>query len=118
MLTFLVGWSCVCMWFVRGDNFPSLLTTNATLGEKFLWSFGMVLDKGPFIKIKTCNVLFLYLFSAVVIDREFVSEEYDSIKESVENYLVYAKREILKHGGVNVQYYSWTTINVKRGKDV
>lgn len=28
----------------------------------------------------------------------------------------YAKREILKHGGVNLVYYSWTSVNIKRGK--
>lgn len=53
---------------------------------------------------------------AIVIDREFMGDDYDSIKEAIETYLVYAKREILKHGGVNVQFYSWTGINVKRGK--
>ncbi|KAK4883102.1 hypothetical protein RN001_006421 [Aquatica leii] len=67
---------------VNGDNFPSLLTTNATL--------------------------------AIVIDRDYMTDEHDMIKEAIETYLVYAKREILKHGGVNVQYYSWTGINVKK----
>ncbi|KAF5301510.1 hypothetical protein FQR65_LT08813 [Abscondita terminalis] len=74
-----------CLLFfvcVKGDNFPSLLTTNATL--------------------------------AVVIDREYMMDEYEKIKGAIETYLVYAKREILKHGGVNVQYYSWTAINVKK----
>lgn len=46
-----------------------------------------------------------------------MQEGYRSIRESIEDYLTYAKREILKHGGVNVQYFSWTGINVKRGKE-
>lgn len=58
---------------------------------------------------------YLYI-SAVVLDRDFLAEEYDKIKEAFESYLVYAKREVLKHGGVNVLFYSWTAINVKRGK--
>lgn len=57
----------------------------------------------------------VYFLSAVIIDQEFMQEEYRTIKESIEDYLTYAKREILKHGGVNVQYFSWTSINVKRG---
>lgn len=46
-----------------------------------------------------------------------MGDDYDLIKEAIETYLVYARREILKHGGVNIQYYSWTNINVKRGKE-
>ncbi|RZC40297.1 glutamate receptor ionotropic, delta-2, partial [Asbolus verrucosus] len=50
----------------------------------------------------------------VIIDREYLVNEYETIRHAVESYLVYAKREILKHGGVNIQFYSWTSINVKR----
>lgn len=50
-----------------------------------------------------------------MIDRDYIPEQYERIKATVEDYIVYAKREILKHGGVNVQYYSWSNINVKRG---
>ncbi|XP_030750228.1 ionotropic receptor 93a [Sitophilus oryzae] len=51
---------------------------------------------------------------AIVIDKEYLPTEYDEIKSKIEEYLVYAKREILRHGGVNVQFYAWTAINVKR----
>nr|WJJ63358.1 ionotropic receptor 93a [Pachyrhinus yasumatsui] len=51
---------------------------------------------------------------AVIIDKEYLAEEYENIKTKVEDYLVYAKREILKHGGVNVQFFAWPAINVKR----
>ncbi|XP_015840718.1 ionotropic receptor 93a isoform X1 [Tribolium castaneum] len=80
LLELVLSSAFVCV--IRGDSFPSLLTTNATL--------------------------------AVIIDREFLSNEYEVIKHAIESYLVFAKREILKHGGVNVQYYSWTTINIKK----
>ncbi|XP_063930697.1 ionotropic receptor 93a [Zophobas morio] len=77
----VVGAAFVCA-VTRGDNFPSLLTTNATL--------------------------------AVIIDREYLGSEYSPIKHAIESYLVFAKREILKHGGVNIQYYSWTSISLKK----
>ncbi|XP_060523884.1 ionotropic receptor 93a isoform X2 [Cylas formicarius] len=51
---------------------------------------------------------------AVVLDREYLAEEYENVRLKIEEYLVYAKREILRHGGVNVIYYSWTAINTKR----
>lgn len=54
------------------------------------------------------------LFAAVVIDRDYIPEQYEKIKAIIEDYIIYAKREILKHGGVRVQYYSWSNINVKR----
>jgi hypothetical protein len=54
----------------------------------------------------------------VIIDKEFLANEYASIKHAIESYLVYAKREIMKHGGVNVQYYSWTSISIKKGKSL
>ncbi|KAJ8957247.1 hypothetical protein NQ318_007811 [Aromia moschata] len=54
------------------------------------------------------------LIAAIIIDREFVGDEFETIKTDLENYLVYAKREILKHGGVNHYFYPWTAINVRR----
>ncbi|XP_018576793.1 ionotropic receptor 93a isoform X2 [Anoplophora glabripennis] len=66
----------------KAENFPSLITSNASL--------------------------------AIIIDREYVGDEYENIKADIENYLTYAKRELLKHGGVNHYFYSWTAINVRR----
>ncbi|KAF7278271.1 hypothetical protein GWI33_008627 [Rhynchophorus ferrugineus] len=51
---------------------------------------------------------------AVIIDKEYLTTDYDDIKTKIEDYLIYAKREVLRHGGVNVQYFAWTAINVKR----
>lgn len=61
------------------------------------------------------NVLFV---AAIVIDRNYVGEEYEHIKSKIEDYLVYAKREIVKHGGVNAHLFSWSAINLKRGADL
>lgn len=52
----------------------------------------------------------------VVVDREYLAENYDRIRTGIEEYLVFGKREILKHTGVNVLVSSWPRINVKRGK--
>lgn len=54
------------------------------------------------------------MFAAIVIDREYIPEEYEKIKIAIEDYINYAKRDVLKHGGVRVHYYSWSNINVKR----
>lgn len=74
-------------FIVKCDNFPSLISTNATL--------------------------------AIVIDRDYIDyigEKYENIKDAIEEYMKYAKREILKSGGVYVEEYAWTAINVKRGR--
>lgn len=54
----------------------------------------------------------------VVVDREYLAENYDKIRIGIEEYLVFGKREILKHTGVNVLVSSWPRINVKRGNTV
>ncbi|GLV41761.1 Ionotropic receptor 93a [Carabus blaptoides fortunei] len=79
LVLFIVGYSTIS---TAADNFPSLLSSNATIG--------------------------------IVIDKEYMAKQYSNIKETIEMFFIYAKREILKHGGINVQYYSWTSINVKR----
>ncbi|XP_074038952.1 ionotropic receptor 93a isoform X3 [Leptinotarsa decemlineata] len=51
---------------------------------------------------------------AIVIDRGYLEDEYDSVKADIEEYLLYAKSEILKHGGINIHFYSWSAINVRK----
>lgn len=55
---------------------------------------------------------------AIVIDRDYVGEQYESIKLAIDEYLKYAKRELLRNGGVYVEEYTWTAINVKRGLSI
>lgn len=57
----------------------------------------------------------MFVLQGIVIDKDYMTKQYASIKDTIEKFFVYAKREILKHGGINVQYYSWTSVNVKRG---
>lgn len=53
---------------------------------------------------------------AVVLDRQFLGEEYQSVLEDVKDYIKELTRVELKHGGVNVHYFSWTAISLKKGK--
>ncbi|CAH2084495.1 unnamed protein product [Euphydryas editha] len=52
---------------------------------------------------------------AVVLDRQFLGEEYQSILDDLKDYIKELLRVELKHGGVNVHYFSWTTISLKKG---
>lgn len=68
----------------------------------------------PFLNLETSARTHIF-FVAIVIDHQYIGDDYKQVREAIEEYLIYAKREILKHGGVNIQWFSWTTINVKRG---
>lgn len=44
-----------------------------------------------------------------------MGNNYETIRNAIEAYLIYAQRDVfLKHGGVNVQYFSWISIYVKK----
>lgn len=68
----------------------------------------------PWVQFFTFVLIHSTLISAIVIDREYVSDDFNKIKEFVETFMVYAKREILKHGGINIRYYSWANINIRK----
>lgn len=55
-------------------------------------------------------------FTAVVLDRQFLGEQYQSILDELRDYIKELARVELKHGGVVVHYYSWTSINLKKGE--
>ncbi|XP_075975117.1 ionotropic receptor 93a [Anticarsia gemmatalis] len=76
--------SFVCLFVrVRGEEFPSLITANASI--------------------------------AVVLDRVYLGEKYQSVLDELKDYIKELARVELKHGGVIVYYYSWTAISLKRG---
>ncbi|XP_013173619.1 PREDICTED: glutamate receptor ionotropic, delta-1 isoform X1 [Papilio xuthus] len=52
---------------------------------------------------------------AVVLDRQFLGEQYQSMLEQLKDYIKELVRVDLKHGGVIVHYYSWTSISLKKG---
>ncbi|KAH1009938.1 hypothetical protein HUJ05_004314 [Dendroctonus ponderosae] len=78
----------------------------------------LVICLGVFCKVTNSDIFPSLLTTnasiAIVIDRNYVVEEYEPIKSKIEDYLVYAKREILKHGGVNTHLFAWSAINLKR----
>lgn len=68
---------CVC------DDFPSLLTANASI--------------------------------AIILDREYLeAQRYDDILKEVKIIIERVLREDLKNGGLIINYYSWTRINLKK----
>ncbi|XP_026496230.2 ionotropic receptor 93a [Vanessa tameamea] len=82
--------------------------------------------------MKLCAVLLLFIFRncsgedfpslitanasiAVVLDRQFLGENYQSILDDLKDYIKELTRVELKNGGVNVHYFSWTAISLKKG---
>ncbi|XP_013141730.1 PREDICTED: glutamate receptor 2 isoform X2 [Papilio polytes] len=53
--------------------------------------------------------------ASIVLDRQFLGEQYQSMLEELKDYIKELARVDLKHGGVVVHYYSWTSISLKRG---
>lgn len=69
--------------FCVGDDFPSLLTANASI--------------------------------AIILDREYLeSPRYEDMLKEVKIIMERVLREDLKNGGVIINYYSWTRINLKK----
>ncbi|XP_028174055.1 ionotropic receptor 93a-like [Ostrinia furnacalis] len=52
---------------------------------------------------------------AVVLDRQFLGEQYQATLDELKDYIKELARVELKHGGVVVHYFSWTTISLKKG---
>nr|ALT31632.1 ionotropic receptor 93a [Cnaphalocrocis medinalis] len=80
MQTWLVV--AMCVVGVSGEEFPSLITANASI--------------------------------AVVLDRQFLGEKYQAVLDELKDYIKELARVELKHGGVVVHYFSWTTISLKK----
>uniref|UniRef100_A0A182TPQ7 SEA domain-containing protein n=1 Tax=Anopheles melas TaxID=34690 RepID=A0A182TPQ7_9DIPT len=78
-----------------GDDFPSLLSTNASMGK---------LNIPPLLSI--------------ILDREYLGADYERTLDETKNIVEKLIREHLKNGGLIVKYYSWTSINLKRGECV
>ncbi|CAG4935436.1 unnamed protein product [Parnassius apollo] len=56
-----------------------------------------------------------FCFTAVVLDRQFLGEQYQMILEKLKDYIKDLVRVELKHGGLAVHYYSWTSISFRKG---
>lgn len=56
-----------------------------------------------------------FMVSAVVLDRQYLGDKYQAVLDELKDYIKELARVELQHGGVIVHYYSWTSINLKRG---
>ncbi|XP_059057543.1 ionotropic receptor 93a [Achroia grisella] len=52
---------------------------------------------------------------AVVLDRQYLGDQYQSTLDDLKDYIKELVRVDLKHGGVVVHYFSWTAISLKKG---
>jgi hypothetical protein len=55
-------------------------------------------------------------FKAIILDREYLDSKYENVLEEMKTIVEKVLREDLKNGGLIVSYYSWTKINLKKGK--
>jgi len=83
-LILLIFFLIKCNKFVYCDDFPSLLSANASI--------------------------------AIILDREYLNIAYEEILKQIKVIVEKLLREDLRNGGLIVTYYSWTSINLKRGK--
>jgi glutamate receptor, ionotropic, invertebrate len=51
---------------------------------------------------------------AVIIDREYLDNQYEDIHNEIKVIVERVLREDLKNGGLIVNYYSWTKINLRK----
>ncbi|KAH9631676.1 hypothetical protein HF086_014677, partial [Spodoptera exigua] len=110
---------------VSGEDFPSLITANASIGklirfDKTWSSFRLIWQSLKDIEIKYFTICLCRsddrdIISAVVLDRQYLGEKYQTILDELKDYIKELARVELKHGGVIVYYYSWTAISLKKG---
>lgn len=53
--------------------------------------------------------------SGVILDHDYLGEEYESTFELMKQVIERVIREDLKVGGLQVKYYSWSRINFNKG---
>lgn len=51
---------------------------------------------------------------AIILDREYLDDEYDNVLNEVKIIIERVLRENLKNGGLVISYYSWTRINLRK----
>jgi ionotropic glutamate receptor len=51
---------------------------------------------------------------AIIIDREYLDNQYDDVVKEIKVIIERVLREDLKNGGLVVYYYSWTKINLRK----
>uniref|UniRef100_A0A4Y0BNW6 Ionotropic glutamate receptor C-terminal domain-containing protein n=1 Tax=Anopheles funestus TaxID=62324 RepID=A0A4Y0BNW6_ANOFN len=107
---------------VTGDDFPSLLSTNASMGKFQLPKNRNQIVSPPsslnqFFVYRSYTIQFYIALrhsDAIILDREYLGAEYEKTLEETKTIVEKLIREHLKNGGLIVKYYSWTSINLKR----
>lgn len=51
---------------------------------------------------------------AIIVDREYIDDQYDDVLKEIKIIIERVLREDLKNGGLVVSYYSWTKINLRK----
>lgn len=51
---------------------------------------------------------------AIVLDREYLQDQYEEVLVEIKTIMERVLREDLKNGGLIITYYSWTKINYKK----
>lgn len=97
--------------FSQANDFPSLLVANATMGTNIPWMF--YLKKKIFSTVN--SILFICYFTGVIIDHEYLGEQYEKTFEVLKDIIERVIREDLRGAGLNVKYYSWSKINFNKG---
>lgn len=60
-----------------------------------------------------------YYYKAILLDHEYLGEEYNATLQSVKATIEKVLREDMRDGGgLVIKYYSWTQINFNKGKIV
>ncbi|CAH1636349.1 unnamed protein product [Spodoptera littoralis] len=80
-----------------------------------LWILGFVVFLAPVSGEDFPSLITANASIAVVLDRQYLGEKYQIILDELKDYIKELARVELKHGGVNVYYYSWTAISLKKG---
>lgn len=53
--------------------------------------------------------------AAVILDREYLDNQYEALLENTKRTFEQILRDNFKNGGLIVKYFSWTSINLRRG---
>ncbi|KAF9802070.1 hypothetical protein SFRURICE_004321 [Spodoptera frugiperda] len=80
-----------------------------------LWILGFVVLLVPVSGEDFPSLITANASIAVVLDRQYLGEKYQTILDELKDYIKELARVELKHGGVIVYYYSWTAISLKKG---
>lgn len=78
----------------------------------------LILCASSIVKVVKCDdfpsLLMANASIAILLDREYLHTQYDTVLMDVKVIVERVLREDLKNGGLIVTYYSWTSINFKR----